>query len=226
MTGKPPRPRSIEYVRVVDVVGDDRNAKSHDPGIAHSIVRFGFVESVVRDERTGRLIAGHGRLEALNALEESGTEPPEGIVVDDTGAWTLPVTVGWASKDDAEAGALLVGLNEWTIRGGWDDHKLATLLADVRASDDLLVGLAGFDGDRLDDLLAGVAPPPTLDQLAHEYGEPDDEAGWPVIRVLVPHAVYNRWAGLLAQLDDGKLTDAEKVEQLVGLAERAWRSGA
>jgi ParB-like chromosome segregation protein Spo0J len=40
--------------------------------------RFGFLERIIVNDVTGRLIAGHGRIDTLEQLKRAGP-PPEGI---------------------------------------------------------------------------------------------------------------------------------------------------
>ena len=75
--------RTIEYVVVDDLIPAERNPKLHDDvGIERSIATLGFTAPAVIDERTGRLVEGHGRRSALIRLRENGAEPPDGIVAD------------------------------------------------------------------------------------------------------------------------------------------------
>jgi ParB-like chromosome segregation protein Spo0J len=56
----------IEYLPLATLLKAPRNPKDHDIGLLHdSFSRFGFVEPIALNERTGRLVAGHGRQEAL-----------------------------------------------------------------------------------------------------------------------------------------------------------------
>lgn len=65
--------RRIEMMPLADVKPALRNPKTHDAeAIGASVERFGYVEPMVLDERTGRLVAGHGRLEHLLALQKKG----------------------------------------------------------------------------------------------------------------------------------------------------------
>ena len=114
------------------------------------MARYGVVEPPVVDERTGRLVAGHGRLEAFADAKAVGLDVPEGVRVNAKGEWLVPVIRGWSSRNDAEAEAYLVTSNELTITPGWDDNALAEMLADM---DRELADIAGFDFDRLSDLL-------------------------------------------------------------------------
>lgn len=157
-TPSPPAPASektslrIEYMDLADLVRAPRNPKSHDLGAIHtSIARFGFVSPIILDERTGRLLAGHGRLDSLQAAKASGSsKPPDRIIAQD-GSWRVPVVRGVASKSDQDAEAYLVADNRTVELGGWDDAALASLLSDL-AAQDALAG-TGFDKDDVDALL-------------------------------------------------------------------------
>ena len=66
----------VEYLDLEGLVRAPRNPKQHDLGVLQaSLDRFGFVAPIILDERTGRLVAGHGRLDALEKLKsEDGGE--------------------------------------------------------------------------------------------------------------------------------------------------------
>jgi hypothetical protein len=173
--------RRIEYMRLDAVPAADRNPKSHDlAAIVMSIARFGFTDPALLDERTGKLVGGHGRLEAVRAIKayidggqggarsagyslpatmwaefrattaEGGAVP--GGVAEHDGVWSVPIVRGWASADDAEASALLIALNRMTELGGWDKGMLADLLVDLEEVD--LLDITGYDSGDLDTLLA------------------------------------------------------------------------
>lgn len=174
--GAPPAagmPRRIEYVALGDVRRAERNPKTHDVEWIKSLVaKFGFVGSAVHDGRTGRFIAGHGRLEALEEMAAEGQHPPDGIVAGDGGVWLMPVEYGWSSRSDAEAEALAVALNESTTRGGWDEQALARVLADLDAVDADLRRIAGWGDVQFAELAGSLDG--TVRPLA-EPGEPPDE---------------------------------------------------
>lgn len=147
--------RRIEYQPLKRIKGAARNPKSHDlVALAGSMDRFGYVEPIVVDERTGRLVAGHGRLAQLRALQRDGVEPPDGVTKDANGEWTVPVIRGWRSKDDAEAEGYLLASNRITELGGWDNATLAEILGDLESS---LRDVAGFSEADLDLILAEQA---------------------------------------------------------------------
>lgn len=153
----PAKPRRLDYLPIDDLQGHPENPKDHDLGLLdESFDRFGFTEPVLLDERTGRLIAGHGRLERLRLRRDEGAAAPPGVVVRRDGTWTVPVIRGWSSADDDEARAYLVASNRITEAGGWHDDLLGPLLDDLRrASEDGLAGI-GFSTDDVDALLFGA----------------------------------------------------------------------
>lgn len=154
--------RRIEYLTLASLKPHPRNPKDHDIGeICRSITRFGFNDAVIIDERTGRLVSGHGRVEALRALEKEwrpleGGKLPEGIKLQ-AGAWCVPVQRGWASRDETEAEAFIVAANRLVEIGGYNDENLEAILRDL-AQANALDGV-GFDRDDVDDLIRRTQPP-------------------------------------------------------------------
>lgn len=101
-------PRRIEYVPVGELRPDPRNPKAHDEAtIDASIGRFGVLDLIVRDERTGYIVSGHGRQKAFTQMQARGESAPEGVQIGESGEWLVPVVVGWASRTDSEAAAAL-----------------------------------------------------------------------------------------------------------------------
>lgn len=209
--------RWAEYLPVGDLVPAPRNAKGHAiPELRASFERFGAIEPCVLDERTGKLLSGHGRTQVLTELEAVGDQPPEGVVVGDDGRWQWLVVRGVHSKDDAHAEAMVVALNQLTIRGGWQQDLLAESLDALRAAD--LLDVTGFDSDYLDDLVHSLSPPPDLDDLARDLGDSDPADFWPVLRFKVPPALRGRYLALVATVPGG---DADQFGWLVDQAEQA-----
>lgn len=151
-------PRRTEYLPLDHLQADPANPKSHSvETIDASIGRFGVIDQIVRDDRTGYIISGHGRHETLRRMRDRGENPPEGVRVDAGGHWLVPVVVGWASRTDAEARAALIALNRTTELGGWVDDSLLDLLDGL----DDYTGI-GFSENDTDDLRA------RLEELADE----------------------------------------------------------
>jgi len=148
--------RRIEYVPLDELRPALRNPKKHaEEQLDTSVGRFGYAEPVLLDERTGRLVAGHGRFEALQRLQKKGGAPPEGVDVDGE-RWLVPVVRGWASKNDREAEAYLVASNQIGTAGGWDTGPLAELLRELDKAN-ALAGV-GFTDKELSKLLDAAVP--------------------------------------------------------------------
>lgn len=148
----------IEYVPLDEILDADRNAKEHDvPAIARSIVQFGFADPVLIDERTGRLIGGHGRLKGLRRLRDDNKTAPEGIVPTTEGGWLVPVTRGWRSISDEHADAANLALNRVHDLGGYNDRALAEILDDLFDTAPDYAEAAGYDQGYLDKLIASFS---------------------------------------------------------------------
>lgn len=206
-------PRWTEYVDVDDLVPDERNPKNHaDDLLDDSLERFGYTEQVMIDDRTGKLCAGHGRRTLVLRARERGGEPPPGIVVQD-GRWLVPVQRGWSSSNDDEAYAYLVASNRLTEKGGWYEELLAQGLTALGTD---LTGV-GFTAEELEDLVQSLAPPPSLDDLAEQYGDPVEEDMWPVLRFKVSPAARARYLLLVRGVEG---SDADLFDHLLNLADK------
>jgi len=154
--------RRVEYLPLDDVLAaaDPQNPKDHDVDlIDRSVGRFGVIDVITRDDRTGRLISGHGRATTLGTQRDRGADPPDGVLVLEDGTWTVPVNVGWASKNDDEARAALIVLNRATEAGGWIDDALLSAL-DSLAGTEISLSDVGFNEDDLEALRALVNEEP------------------------------------------------------------------
>lgn len=191
-------PRWTAYMPLTDVLRAPRNPKNHATHILRaSMERFGVVELPALDERTGRLVAGHGRLDEWSTAHAEGRTPPDGVQLDaETGEWLVPVSRGWASGDDAEAEGYLITSNQSVILGGWDEHGLDTMLADIAREDFQLAQITGTSAGELEALLEASEPEQALpplpsmqqmidanreafgDQPGNGYAHPATEAPW------------------------------------------------
>ena len=129
----------IEKKNTADLLPADYNPrKDLKPGDAEyeklkrSIEQFGYVEPVIWNKTTGRVVGGHQR---LKVLIDMGMTEVDCVVVELT--------------EDKEK-ALNIALNK--ISGDWDKDKLALLIADLQGAD-FDVSLTGFEPAELDDLL-------------------------------------------------------------------------
>lgn len=153
-------PRRLAYVPLESIRPAENNGgRIHDlPAIRTSLSLLGFADPLKEDERTGRLVGGHGTVEALVEMMEDGEPPPEGVIIDDDGGWLVPVFTGWRSKDDGSASALLLGLNRIPGNARYTDYGLASLLEEVATDHAELLDATGFPAESIDELLRYVTP--------------------------------------------------------------------
>jgi len=129
---------NIEKKNVKDLLPADYNPrKDLKPGDAEyeklkrSIEQFGYVEPVIWNQKTSRVVGGHQR---LKVLIDMGILEVDVVVVD---------------MDEDKEKALNIALNK--ISGEWDNEKLALVIADLQGTD-FDVSLTGFDPEELEDL--------------------------------------------------------------------------
>lgn len=159
----------------------DGNPKDHDfEQLRASMDRYGYVAPPMRDEGTGKLCAGHGRVIELWQRKEQGEPPPERILVrEGDGMWLVPVIRGVRFKSEEEFRAYVVTDNRLSEAGGWIDAKLAPLLQEQRESEAGLAGM-GYTDQQAQDLIAEVErlsaiAPGSGDVPPHEEPTPPGE---------------------------------------------------
>jgi hypothetical protein len=146
----------IEYTRLDEIHRDPQNPKDHDLGaLGQSFKRFGYVLPMAVNENTGLLMAGHGRLDQLEAMRIGGMEPPTRIKTDDQdGMWLAPVIRGIRmSPEDGKA--YVIADNRLVELGGWNEPMLVERLIEIAGGDaeQMLLG-TGFDAEDLDRMIA------------------------------------------------------------------------
>ena len=114
-----------------------------------SITEFGYVEPIVWNRRTGRVVGGHQRLKVLKA--QGYTE----------------VSVSVVDLDEQREKALNVALNK--IGGDWDEAKLVELLQELEKDMDL--ELTGFTQKELDKLIKKMAEKDAEEKPELEFTE-------------------------------------------------------
>jgi len=149
----------IIYKKMSEIEFADSNPKDHDIGGLHqSFNRFQFLNALIENKTTGKLVAGHGRLETLRQKKQFGEAPPENIVVDEDGEWLVPITPV-EFKSDEEAQAYLLADNRLLELGAWDTPKLLEELENL-AKNSSLDGTGFDEGDiqaMYDEMEAGVS---------------------------------------------------------------------
>ena len=142
----------VEYLPLSEIVGADINPKDHDIGqIYQSIKRFGFTQPIMMNENTGKLLAGHGRLQTLQTMKQAGEKVPTRIK-EEGEEWLVPVLKGISSEDDMEAQAYLIADNRLTELGGWNTGELIDTLQELVEGGLSLDGV-GYDFDDLETLV-------------------------------------------------------------------------
>lgn len=122
-----------------------QNVRQGDIGaICQSLETHGQYRPIVVQTSTGRVLAGNHTLQAVRSL-----------------GWS-EIAVTHVDCDDDTALRILVSDNRASDLATYDDADLADLLTELNSS---AAGLAGtlFDGDALDELIARIASPLTLD---------------------------------------------------------------
>ncbi|MEV0617587.1 hypothetical protein AB0I81_29995 [Nonomuraea sp. NPDC050404] len=178
--------RYIKYMPLPDIPSASRNAKDHDlSSIRRSIETFGAVVAGEVDERTGRLVAGHGRKEVLTQMHAEGASPPEGVQLTEDGTWQVAIVRGWRSRSDADAEAYMIAHNRTNEKGGWDQDILTRSLLDIQKADADLLAATGYSPDELADLEEVLAVDATITVGVHDDerydfgGGSDDDADGP-----------------------------------------------
>ena len=116
----------VDYVPLSEIVKWPRNPKKHDvAGIRASIEHYGYVQPMMFDETTQRIVAGHGRDKALTAMKEAGLPPPRRIRFRKSDSeWLVPVLRGVAFDSEEQAQGYVIADNRFVELGGWDPELL------------------------------------------------------------------------------------------------------
>ena len=156
----------IERKKVADLIPAEYNPrKDLKPGdpeyekLKRSIEQFGYVEPVIWNKTSGRVVGGHQR---LKVLLDMGVTEVECVIVE---------------LNDNKEKALNVALNK--ISGEWDKDKLTLLISDLQGAD-FDVTLTGFDPAELDDLFEAS----TQDKAHDDDFDVDEELKKPTVTKL------------------------------------------
>lgn len=176
-----------------------KNLKPSDPEyqkLERSIDEFGFIEPLVVNKRTKRIIAGHQRARVLRARGVLGAEA---VIVD---------------FDETKEKAANIALNK--IRGDWDDNKLSLLLEELGKVPDFDVSVTGFHPPEISQLLDAFHE--ALDD-AFNFEEAVSAIEEPVTKKgdLIELGQHRILCSDSTSFDDVKLLLAENKVQLVNI---------
>ena len=154
--------RKLKYVPITELRPDPRNPRKHGraqiQAIAKSIKAFGFNAPILID-KGGRVLAGHGRLEAAKLLELA----------------QVPV-ISLENLTEAQARAYMLADNKLTDRSCWDDELLAVHLKELsEIALDFDVEASGFELPEIDFRIQTLDTPENADE-ADEFRVPDGPA--------------------------------------------------
>jgi len=169
----------IRYEDLDDIISADSNPKDHDLGVLYqSMKRFGFTNPIIMNESTGKLLAGHGRLQTLQMMKDNGDDAPKRIDVakdiedDRIETWYVPVLYGVSIDNVSEAQAYLIADNRLTELGGWKPMDLMDNLTEILEETGNLDG-TGYDLDDVEDILSDMES--TTFDVSDSITELDDE---------------------------------------------------
>jgi ParB-like nuclease domain len=137
---------AVTYRAVGDLIPDPRNARTHPKRqieqLKASIGAFGFTNPILADPE-GRIIAGHGRLQAARAL--GFTEVP---------------TIILSGLSETQKRVLRIADNKIALNAGWDLEILQLELSELASLDvDIDPTLTGFLTGEIDVILTSADDP-------------------------------------------------------------------
>jgi DNA modification methylase len=137
---------AVTYRPLSELIPDPRNARTHPKRqieqIRASIASFGFTNPILADPE-GRIIAGHGRLQAARGM----------------GMAEVPV-ITLSGLSDTQKRALRIADNKIALNAGWDLEILQLELGELSSLDIAIdLGLTGFSTAEIDVILTATADP-------------------------------------------------------------------
>ena len=149
-----------------------------DRALEGSLDSLGWIDEVIVNRRTGRVIDGHERITlALRKGEDT------------------PVPYKEVDLSEAEELQALATLDPMIALAQTDSGKLDELLRQINSDDEriqeFLANLAAKEGI--------VGEPPSLDDLEDQFGDPDESDFWPVISVKVHPDVHKLFMDLMGK---------------------------
>lgn len=224
---------TLEYMPLEAIKAHPKNPKLHAiDKIEQSMQTFGYTAPILIDETSGLMVAGHGRLDTLQRLRESGADAPANILVDDEGLWHVPVIRGLHFESEAEMTAYLLADNKLTEEGGWQEDLLAAMIEMIHDADPDLVGATGFSEREMSQLLDSMRDSSGAADSGEEATETEPErllVKWQVQsgqlwRIPTKHGEHrvicgdSTHAGSVERLMDGELADCMWTDPPYGVS--------
>ena len=185
---------------------NDKNPVSHGPRnwstVLESIRKFGGLRSGVSSK--GKLIAGNLTSEAMM---EAGIE--QVLEVESDGqTWLMHERPDLTEEQQRLAAYFDQAA---AMQATWSAEQVA---ADAEAA----VDLSGvfYEWEQQDILAAIHSEVPHLDELAGQYGEPQEGDFWPVVKVQVPPETYAKYELAMAKMEGAN--EADKFDALISCA--------
>lgn len=209
--------------KVADLRPDPENPRVHEEsaraGLADSMQEFGDLSGIVFNRRTGQLVGGHMRRDALPAKAKVTVteefDPPTatgtvaiGYVTTDEDRWTYR-EVEW---DQERQRAANIAANNPHLQGRYDYGMLAQRLEQWREQGLDWGQRAGFSPDQIDGMIE-YAPGMQDVGSAGDVEDPHDDDLHHTIRFLVEAPVYDRWRSVWDDLPGD--TDSERAMALL-----------
>ena len=155
----------LEQVNPAELMPADYNPRQINDlqmnALKRSLERWGFVEPVVVNKKTGHIVGGHQRVAA--ALE---------LAIETVPVYRVDI-------DETDEKALNIALNK--ISGDWNADKLASLLSDL-GSEGWDIADLGFGDDELHEIVQSWDDPADLDGV----GDYDPNEDTVTLKITVP----------------------------------------
>lgn len=157
------------------------NPRRHDlESISQSLERFGYVQTLVIDDTSGMIVAGHGVLASLILTQREGLPPPERVLTPPGEDWRIPVV--HVTLPEGEAKPYSLADTRTRELGGWNDAMLLRALQELSENDHGLDG-TGFTPDDVSVLIAKAS----AEMPASFLEIPEAGEGRPRTPVTCPH---------------------------------------
>jgi predicted RNA methylase len=160
----------VDWISLPDLLSrlEPENPRKHDlPRLKESIRANGFVAPPLLNEKTGRLVFGHGRALALQSLHREDPEKPPARIRVDAKGWLVPVLRGLSFQTDEDALRYLLADNRVAEFSTWELPDLSAMLARLQASERLVgTGWTEVEFQRLIRQVVGAQPVVEVDTPA------------------------------------------------------------